>query len=76
MSRLCVVVYSNAFTSFLTALVVFFFFFLFLDFFFSSCQGKARYVLLGAFNYAGLLLIGAMYLLWKMRNARRQVMTS
>lgn len=37
------------------------------------CKGNARYVLLGAFNYAGLLVIGSVYLLWKMRDARRQV---
>lgn len=52
---------------------VFLFFLSFLSCFFGSCQGNARFVLLGAFNYAGLLLVGAMWLLWKMRTARRQV---
>ena len=40
---------------------------------FCRCEGNARYVLLAAFNYAGALLVGATYLLWRMKNARRQV---
>ncbi|CAB1101804.1 unnamed protein product [Ectocarpus sp. CCAP 1310/34] len=43
------------------------------DFEANRCKGNARHVLLGAFNYAGLLVIGSVYLLWKMRDARRQM---
>eukprot|EP00903_Cladosiphon_okamuranus_P012689 g11867.t1 len=44
-----------------------------MDFELNTCRGNARFVLQAVFNYAGLLLIGAVSLLWKMRNARRQM---
>lgn len=37
------------------------------------CVGSAWYVLLGVYNYAGFLLLVAAYLMWKMRNVRKQV---
>lgn len=40
------------------------------------CEGHARFVLLAAFDYGGFLLLGAVYLLWKMRNVRKQVRIS
>lgn len=37
------------------------------------CVGSAYYVLLTAYNYAGVLLVAATFLMWKMRNVRKQV---
>lgn len=39
------------------------------------CTGNACYVHLGVYNYAGLMLLAAIYLMWKMRNVRKQVRT-
>lgn len=43
------------------------------SFIFRRCTGNARFVLLAAFNYGGLLLLGAAFLLYKMKNVRKQV---
>ena len=37
------------------------------------CTGNGVYALLGVYNYAGMLLVVATYLMWRMRNARKQV---
>lgn len=41
--------------------------------FIDRCDGHVKNILLGAFNYAGVLLLGATYLLWEMRHVRKQV---
>lgn len=43
--------------------------------FIQRCDGYVKNILLGAFNYAGVLLLGATYLLWEMRHVRKQVLT-
>lgn len=39
------------------------------------CVGSARFLLLGAYNYAGILMLVAIYLMWKMKDVRKQVCT-
>ncbi|CAM9331891.1 unnamed protein product, partial [Scytosiphon promiscuus] len=44
-----------------------------MDFELNRCTGNARFLLLGAFNYGGVLLIGAAFLLYKMKDVRKQM---